>query len=192
MHMEALRHAALGWLGSGSTVRFMLDSQFRILWANDAGQAAIESRGWIESKDGILTLAHNPGAGALASEAARLGEEEIFVQSYAMPSDGGHVVAVMRQLPSGQPQQRVYGLELRRRADADAVRYAGYRSYFGISQAEDRVLQQLLKGHNVEKCAATLDLSMDTVRSHVRQLYTKMNVSSREALFHVIMPFRVP
>lgn len=192
MDREAMQHAALSWLGTGATARLMLDAQFRILWANEAAQAALDAKGWIESKDGVLTIAQNGGVAALTMEAAGLREGDIFVESYPVTGEGGHVVAVMRQLPSGQSRERVYGLELRRRGDAESVRYAGYRSYFGITQAEDRVLQQLLKGHNVEKCAANMDLSMDTVRSHVRQLYTKMNVSSREALFHAIMPFRVP
>lgn len=189
---EALHHAALGWLGVGTTARLMFDSQFRIRWANEAAREVLDARGWIESKDGVLTVAQSPGAPALGAEVARLGEGDIFVGSYASPIEGGQVVMVVRQLPSGEGGHRLYGLELRRRSDIESVRYTGYRSWFGITQAEDRVLQQLLKGHNVEKCAANLELSVDTVRSHVRQLYNKMNVSSREALFHAIMPFRVP
>ncbi len=192
LSIEALQHAALEWLGAGTTARLIFDSDLRIRWANQPAREALEGRGWIESKDGILTVVQGPGAPALGAEVARLGGGDIFVGSYASPVDGGQVVMVVRQLPSGNDGHRLYGLELRRRSDIESVRYTGYRSWFGITQAEDRVLQQLLKGHNVEKCATNLDISVDTVRSHVRQLYTKMNVSSREALFHAIMPFRVP
>ena len=190
MSREALHDAALSWLGSGATARLMLDGQFRILWANDAARAALAPKGWLDGKDGVLAAAQNSGAAALPAEAARLGNSAVFVDSYSL-ADGSNVVAVMRLLSSAEGAERFYGLELRRRSDAESIRYTGYRAYFGITQAEDRVLQQLLKGDNVERCAANLELSIDTVRSHVRQLYTKMNVSSREALFHAVMPFRV-
>lgn len=172
-----LQDAALSWLESGPSARLILDRPFRILWANRAAREALKSRELIDGKDGVLSFAQNSGTMAIAAEAARLGEDDVFVQSYSVAAEG-NVVALIRLLPAGQRDERLYGLELRRCSDAETVCYAGYRAWFGITEAEDRVLQQLLKGQNVEKCAANLVLSLDTVRSHVRQIYNKMNVSS--------------
>ncbi|WP_313808921.1 helix-turn-helix transcriptional regulator [Sphingobium sp.] len=185
-----LEGAALSWLDAGSTARLILDRGFAILWANKAARRMLQARRGIEDRDGILTLGPNAGPGMLAAEAAKLRGEEVWIQSHALEGDKGAVI-VIRLLPGNRPGETLYGLELRWRDEADHIHYAGYRAYFGVTQAEDRVLRQLLKGLTAEKCAANLDISVDTVRSHIRQLYSKMNISSREALFHVMMPFRV-
>ncbi|KKW93001.1 MULTISPECIES: helix-turn-helix transcriptional regulator [Sphingobium] len=185
-----LESAALSWLDGGSTARLILDRDFAILWANRAARKVLQARQGLEEREGILTFGQNAGSGALAVEAGKLRGEEMLIQSYGLGGDMSAVI-VIRLLPGDRAGETLYGLELRWRDEADHIQYAGYRAYFGVTQAEDRVLRQLLKGLTAEKCAANLDISVDTVRSHIRQLYSKMSVSSREALFHVMMPFRV-
>jgi DNA-binding CsgD family transcriptional regulator len=50
-------------------------------------------------------------------------------------------------------------------------------------------VRKLLDGLTAEDAAAELTIGIETVRSHIRQIYSKMGVRSREALFQRIMPY---
>ncbi len=56
---------------------------------------------------------------------------------------------------------------------------------FELSQQEMRVLQMLLADHTAEEIARRLSLSMETIRSHMRRIYRKMNVHSRDEMMRV-------
>ena len=51
---------------------------------------------------------------------------------------------------------------------------------------EAEILQYLGRGHNPTFVARTLVLSISTVRTHVRNIYRKINVSSQEELLALI------
>lgn len=186
----AAQAAALNWLDSSATTRVIVDNAFRILWANKAALRVMESKPFFENREGIFTLINSASMAAMEAEAIKLQDNDMFVQAFSTDHTVS-LILVLRVLPGSTPDDRLYGLELRLPNAAEIARYAGYESCFGVTKAENRVLKQLLKGNNVEKCAAALNISIETVRSHIRQLYVKMNVSSREALFSVMLPFRV-
>ena len=52
----------------------------------------------------------------------------------------------------------------------------------GLSKREVSVLSMLLKGYSDQRIAEELVLSYHTVRSHVRHIYAKMDVHSREEI----------
>lgn len=185
-----LRDAALTWLDSSTVARLIVNQAFEILWANKAARLSLTEREFIEEQDGLFCMTRVAVTAALQARLPELHDNDIVVHSFN-EGDLRGLVVIIRQLPSQSTPEQLYGLELRWANEAESARYSGYRAYYGVTHAEDRVLGQLLKGHNVESCAATLNITLDTVRSHIRQLYSKMNVSSREALFYAMAPFRV-
>jgi DNA-binding NarL/FixJ family response regulator len=48
-----------------------------------------------------------------------------------------------------------------------------------LSLRQLEILRMLAEGHSYKTCAATLDLGLDTVRSHVRKIYERLHVHSR-------------
>jgi DNA-binding NarL/FixJ family response regulator len=48
-----------------------------------------------------------------------------------------------------------------------------------LTQRETEIVELLARGHRYKEIAATLDISFDTVRSHLRNIYEKLHVSSR-------------
>ena len=83
------------------------------------------------------------------------------------------------------------GLEPRERASGDASsqlqqqceRVAGER---GLSPRETEILAYLGRGHGIAFVANTLVISESTVRTHVKSIYRKLEVSSREELLVLI------
>ena len=48
-----------------------------------------------------------------------------------------------------------------------------------LSLRQLEILRMLAEGHSYKACAATLDVGLDTVRSHVRKIYERLHVHSR-------------
>ena len=61
------------------------------------------------------------------------------------------------------------------------------QNYF-LSARELEVLQLLVKGHSTKMIAVTLFISFETVRSHLKNIYTKLHVNcGKEAIAKVLM-----
>ncbi len=50
---------------------------------------------------------------------------------------------------------------------------------FGLSEKEKAVLKSLVDGNSYKMVAAALNISIDTVRSHIRNIYEKLQVNSK-------------
>lgn len=90
-----------------------------------------------------------------------------------------------------------YALETEREKNArviDDLRPGSYISRrcdeleesLGISRREKEVLYYLARGYNHGYIARKLFISENTVRTHVRHIYAKLNVNSREGLLDFI------
>jgi len=52
-------------------------------------------------------------------------------------------------------------------------------SSYNLSDREKEVLQSLVDGNSYKMVAAEMDISVDTVRSHIRNIYDKLHVNSK-------------
>jgi DNA-binding NarL/FixJ family response regulator len=50
---------------------------------------------------------------------------------------------------------------------------------YGLSDRENDVLRGLSEGHSYKKIASDLFIAIDTVRSHIRKIYEKLEVHSK-------------
>ena len=62
------------------------------------------------------------------------------------------------------------------------------KEYELLTERERQVLEQLAKGQRYKEIADGLHLSIDTVRTHVRNLYVKLQVSSRTDALNKLYP----
>ena len=62
------------------------------------------------------------------------------------------------------------------------------RCLYGVSQAQSRVLVLLLKGLKREQIAGELGVSSNTIKTHERDLFQLLDVSSRSELMRLILP----
>ncbi|MBN8789027.1 MAG: response regulator transcription factor [Terrimonas sp.] len=52
---------------------------------------------------------------------------------------------------------------------------------YGLSEKEKQVLKSLVDGNSYKMVASSLNISIDTVRSHIRSIYEKLQVNSKSA-----------
>ncbi len=67
-----------------------------------------------------------------------------------------------------------------------------FASTFGATAAELRVLKFLFNGMSVEEISATLNLSLNTVRTHVRALFAKTGATRQSELLRIAMSCVAP
>ncbi len=57
---------------------------------------------------------------------------------------------------------------------------------YGLTRAQAGVARQLYAGLSVEETATQLDLSLNTVRTHLKQIFSKCDVQSQAELLHTL------
>ncbi|OUO89881.1 hypothetical protein B5F40_09395 [Gordonibacter sp. An230] len=61
---------------------------------------------------------------------------------------------------------------------------------YGLSNRETDVLELIMRGRDVARMAETLFVSENTVRSHCKNLYRKLDVHNRQQVFDLVEEFR--
>ena len=176
---------ALSWLESDNLARMLVDDQLLIRWSNSVAQTWLDSRKIISSTEGRLTVSRFDEDVRDLLHRARYRPEGTCVPS----GDGGsHLILRARLVHAGQ-HSSIFGLSLRRSDDECVERAAGLAKAFGLTASEEGVLQLLFQGATAQQAADRLKVSVETVRTHIRRLYQKVGVGSREALLTQIRPF---
>lgn len=179
---------ALAWLDHDHMPRCVVADDLVLLWANIAARSALAKRRDLELREGALCT----------TRPQHQAELEAFVQSsgaglstLCLPRSGwkGHVLLRAQRLR--WDERAAYGVSFVGTGEDYVHRYADLDVAFGLTPAENKVLLSLLDGHDVEQLALRLQVSVETVRSHVRKIYQKIGVKNREALFRVARPFSI-
>ena len=103
--------------------------------------------------------------------------------------EGEHLVLTAVRLHA--PCEHAIGLTIHA-GDRFDFALADVRQAFGFTPSERQVAVHLLKGLTADEAARQLNVSLDTVRVHIKRAYSKLGVGSREAFFHKLAPYLLP
>jgi DNA-binding CsgD family transcriptional regulator len=78
-----------------------------------------------------------------------------------------------------------------RRLDRDMRETPDLRRLYGLTKTEQQIVREMLKGRSVAEIAVELHKSVLTVRTHVKRIYTKLNVGTKEQLFSSVMKLMI-
>lgn len=73
----------------------------------------------------------------------------------------------------------------------NAFRKKTEKQNFGLSKRETEVLEQLVAGQSYKLIAANSFVSIDTVRSHIKNIYTKLQVNSATEAVAKALKYRI-
>ena len=172
------------WFDSDRRGRLIVDHDLNLRWCNKAGRALLSGRGPLLLRDGVLRP-------RVKSEAARFGafmrSATDQVSAYCMRTgeDLHHLVLVARALDS-LPLTAVTAYFS---GEAFLYAWADLCGAFGLTGVERETAQALAGGFTAEGIAQRTRTSVKTVRTHIRHVYSKLGVSSREELFHKLAPY---
>lgn len=175
------------WLEADRTPRILISADLSILWANSAANAQLLKRQDIENRTGVLTFTHAPIGIAFAS-ALRGQISRSAIWSHRQWNGNGQLLVRIDKING---ENALFGLSFLGNSTEYRPQYQGLDSVFLLTEAEHRVLLALPAGLDADGVAQLHEISLETVRTHIRKLYKKMQVGSREALLYKAQPFRL-
>ena len=187
---DTASRAALHWLQRESTARLLVDRKLRILWANNAAASALDAGEGMRNRAGVLTTGDKAGDAELRG---LVGQATSTLSSWTVPCEQAgedHLVLFIQKVTETEPA--AYGISFHKTGNCFRAAYAPLERIFELTPVEHRTLLDLLDGHDAIAIARLRNVSVETVRSHIRSIYLKLDVRTREGLFHKLRAYQVP
>jgi DNA-binding CsgD family transcriptional regulator len=183
---------ALAWLDLDSQPRLICTRALELTWANGAAREALVGGGDLDLRDGVIAARERAHQSALSAFVKGC-EAMLSTLALPVPDGDGHLLLRGRRLnaPGSEEGEGHVGLAFLRSNGAFRALHADVERAFQLTPSEYRVLLRMIDGFTAEGIAAATALSVETVRSHIRHIYAKLGVASREAMFAKILPFRL-
>ncbi len=181
---------ALAWMESDDQPRLICTDELALVWANAAARADLALGVDLELKEGVLVM-HERAHQAELNALVRNCDGQLATLALGARDGDGHFLLRARRIEANGSEASCVCLSFLRSGTAFRPNYADLERAFQLTPAEHRILLKMADGLNAEAIAEAKDLSIETVRSHIRSLYNKMGVASREAMFARIRPFRL-
>lgn len=164
----------------------LVDADLSILWANGAGHELLGRDGDVTQQDGRLRLNDADITATLHQFLIAL-QHEVRAWLYRTSVDH-HVIRAQRLAP----RERDPAFALTFYSNNQSQRHVWPDlTAAGLTHAEFKVLKGLAGGRTAGDLAGDLGISNATVRTHIRRIYAKLDVSSREELFAFVLHMRV-
>lgn len=178
---------ALKWLDRDPSARLLIDSSLKVRWANAAAKTWLSASSSISLVEGRLCAGR--ASPHLRTLVDRVSKEP---ETICIPTgDAEEQTILCARLVGADDGAPIFGLTMRRSDDVEGGPPKGALEAFGLTATEGKVLRLLLSGATAHEAAAQMHVSIETVRTHIRHLYAKTGVNSREGLFTRFRPFMV-
>ena len=182
-----IAHYARSWLEVESGPRIIVSRGLEILWSNSAADTLLSGRQGL-AKRGARLL--GPTSAANDSLEILLTDAEAGPSILSIARSGGEGWLLLRASRLEGPTSVVFGISITEASEHSRSTYEHLDTAFALTKAEHRVLLDLLDGNDAEALAAMHGVSVETTRSHIRSIYAKVGVRSRERLFARLQNFR--
>lgn len=179
---------ALAWIEYDAQPRVMIDHQLRVLWSNVAARSRLAKRQDVEVRAERLATTDPSRQDELREFILASGAA---VTTWCFPcGDGdGHLLFRAQRIAWGVDTS--FGVTFHASGTAWRARYADLDACFRLTRAEHQVLLDILDGHDADSLSGERGISIETARTHIRRIYDKLGVNTREALCRRAAPFRI-
>ena len=169
----------------------LLDALGRVVDANSIARQVLTHGNGLLLRNGRFTFA----------DAAIEGRFEQLLKSAGKVNGAPRVVAASVKRPGaatcrvlvspimvedGQAHSAAFIVVIFAPAEQRAITHEVLLEIYGLTRAQADVARQLYAGLSVEETAAELKLSLNTVRTHLKQIFSKCSVQSQAELLHTL------
>jgi DNA-binding CsgD family transcriptional regulator len=166
---------------------FIISGSGALLFANRSGNAMIEE-GWpIRLVNGALTGVDTSGSEALKKALDKRLADGATDQAICLAIAGQgrpSAVGYLRAIPNGETVASM--LLVTQTGRTAAYGLEGLASAYNLSKAETRILKHLVEAQSLPEVAQRLNLSLPTVKSHMRRILTKTQCSRQADLLRIV------
>jgi DNA-binding CsgD family transcriptional regulator len=179
--------AALGWLDRDMCPRMIVGEKFDIHWRNAAAVRLLAQQVGLESRGDVLAATDGAAQAKLKSllQDARHGRASICIEQ--INHEGWLVLRCVGVESDAMP---MFCITVSRAGDGGVWKFDHLDECFELTRAEHRVVQDLLAGYEAEALSTRHGVSIETTRTHIKSIYGKIGVKTREALFARLRGFR--
>lgn len=186
--LEMVGVMALAWIDYDFNPRVIVADDLTIIWANAAARSALARRRDVENRAGIFSAVNSQHQQPLIDFILAGGA---LVSSWCIERTDGDGQLILRTQRIDWGENGVFGVTFFGSGDDFVARFSNLDAVFGLTRTESGVLADLLQGQGAERIAGGRQVSIETIRTHIRKIYAKLGVATREALFRRVQPFRI-
>lgn len=181
-----LNDVANTWLEQVSIPLFLTSHDLRVIWINASGRALMKKARLRLDPFGAMH-GNTREENATIQGTRRLLQQEIMRR--AQWKDSSTIVA-LADFP--QAQIHLYTLSISgmdligcavTTADSETRNLSRLLAEYGLTNTEMKVVRMLTSGATASEIARTNGNSLLTIRTHIKRIYVKMGVNSREKMF---------
>lgn len=175
------------WAAGFSIPCLVMTLDQRLVWANRSALALIERIDEFSLPNGVFACADKAQAQEFRTFITTVKEQDAWLYELA---DGRHIIFRGEAVrPEGHPPG--VGLMLIEAQSDERFMWADLIKAYGLTRSEALIARRMVSGAGAVDIAASLGVSIETVRTHIRRLYAKLSINSREKLFDAISRFRI-
>ena len=169
----------------------VLDAQGKVLDANACALALTRAGDGLLVRHGRLAFSDNAVNGRVAALLEAMsppGEAPVINVSAQVKRTGGerpHRIAVL-PIPRLADETAMFVVFVYPGSGAARISQDLLKQLYSFTRAEAEVVAELFAGHSVEQVARTLHVSPNTVRTHLKRIFSKCEVQSQAELMHVL------
>ncbi len=183
------RKAIFDWVTKKERkARLIVDRAMKLIWANGAAYDLLTQGSPIALADNGSVIARQEQLRGRIEQAMRSPVEESLFMIEGGGDMGSDLLVRLERLPESGAKGH-FGLQLIRHAPPPGGWSETLAGHFQLTRKQTEVLTRMISGESSEDIGKAMGISVETVRTHVRDVYAKLRVSSREELFVRVRPF---
>lgn len=169
------------WLSTGQHARIIFDANLHIIWANTQFLASVDDYGFLSVDRGSFRFIRKKDHSKLEEMIADRKIQDGFFIGAEMESVQKFAIQIQRI--SCDQAVDYFGIRIARYENYLSSNFRNFQGVYNFTNTENEICHLLLSGKNVWEISEEKRKSQDTIRFHIRNIYTKMNISSREEFF---------
>ena len=180
---HAVTHV-MAWCRNSRLPAMLVKADGSVVWCNEAGAALLAEREHFHLRSEKLTCIDSGQDPALR---AFVGKDGNDLATWIVQGDSSMLIVLREDIPG----KDLRGLTFHSAEASVGYLWADFGPVLGMTGAEVRVAQRLMDGAGAEAISRDLGVGIETVRTHIRRIYNKLGIGSREELFARLSPFRL-
>ena len=179
--------AVAEWAGADPARRYIVTKDLCVVWASESAHRFLDDATVLHRAGSAIRLTDHAQQSALADLVA-YADDTFSTWHLSRAGSQEQLLFVARRISPGSD---LVGLRIQDTSIGFQPQWANFAPAFSLTPAENRVALLLLDGNSAERTASLLGLGEATIRTHVKRLYLKLEVTSKEEMFRRMAGFRI-
>ena len=162
----------------------LLQKNGRLVWCNAAAMRLLQGASPMVLRNGLLMTRKSNTTTAFRTWLKALADEPSF---HVVRGDTPQANIVIQAMAVSGATDEVVGCRLRSASARTEI--ADLAMALGITPARSGIVRRMILGSSLEQISEETSLSITTVRTHLRNIYARLGISSRDELFRLCLPY---